>query len=384
MLVTHTNESLQAGRRPLVAVDVRYGLRYPRRGVGEYVFRLVEEWSRQPLPFDLLLLGDGSADPSVVREVSSAFPVQLLKVEPFARWEQWAFPRAVSSRGAALIHGTANIAPLAWMGPLVLTVHDVIEWHRGRDFGGRIPPRHHLSRIYRMNALKYLARRADLVLTVSDHASGDLGMTLKVPQHRVRVTPLAPKWEAAPPRWPKDPFFVTLGALDPRKNLDGALRAWAKTNLAGVRLIVVGVERPAIPAVRARIEALGLRERVDLSEMVDDGELRDLMARAEGLIYLSHYEGFGLPLLEAMAVGCPVIASNRASLPEVGGDAALFVDPNRIEDVAGFIARLATDEALRRDLVAKGYKRVEAFSWKATAEATVAAYREILERRGYL
>ncbi len=364
--------------RPVVAVDARYGLRSPRRGIGEYVYRVFQALADIPRGYDVVLYGDACADPEVVREFRSAYPVRLLAARPFAVWEQVAWPRAARADGATVIHGTANIGPLSWSGAMVLTVHDVIEWHRGRDFPAEIPWRHHVSRFYRMNALQRLIRTSALIFTVSEHARQDMMETLGVDADRVRVTRLAAKTAGNSPYYAKEPYFLALGALDPRKNLAGVLAAFARRTVSNVQLYVVGLEPAAMPQARQMVRSLGMEGVVKLSSMVADGDLVDCYRRALGLIYLSLYEGFGLPVLEAMALGCPVIASNRTAIPEVAGDAAILVDPH--DDVAAALAidRLASDAEFRMDCIENGGKRAAAFSWSRTAEGTDQGYAWVL------
>ncbi|CAB1127696.1 conserved protein of unknown function [Candidatus Hydrogenisulfobacillus filiaventi] len=378
----HPNSAAAGGRLPVVAVDARYGLRAIRRGIGEYVYRLMEALAPLPKPYQLVLFGDGSADPGVVRYFRQWYPVHILRAPNFLLWEQLVWPRALRALpGLALVHGTANIGPWGrW--PLVLTVHDVIEWHRGRDFPGHLTLRHRLSRTYRMGTLAVQARRARLVLTVSQHARTDIGRVLRVPERRIRVAPLGSKWADGGLGWAGDresrPYLLALGAVDPRKNLEGLLRAAAAVRVPDFRLEVVGVEPGGLTAVRTRVAALGLEKRVAVEGMVKDAVLRERVRRARGFVYPSYYEGFGLPVLDAMILGVPVVASRTTAVGELGGSAVLGFNPADPEEMARALTRLWEDAALRAALSAAGRARAQTFSWARTAAATHAAYLEVL------
>ncbi|MDA8193225.1 MAG: glycosyltransferase family 1 protein [Thermaerobacter sp.] len=361
--------------RPRIVIDGRYGLRNPRRGVGEYVYQLLKHLAALERPYDLTVLGDASAAPDVVREVGALYPVVIRSAPNFFWWEQVVLPRA--ARGAALLHGTANLGPLTTTLPQILTIHDVIEWHRGREFPGEIAFRHKVSRFYRMNALRRLAPRARAILTVSRHAQDDLAQTLKVSPERITVTPLAPKPGVMRPHFPKAPYFLALGALDPRKNVMAVLRAMTRVPEPW-RLKVVGAEPQALPLWGRRCAELGIAGRVDVAGMVSDDRLADLYRHATAFVYPSYYEGFGLPVLEAMAQGCPVIASDRASLPEVMGAAGLAVPADDPVRLAALMAELAADRPWQVILAHEGMVRAASFSWAHTALLTHQAYLKAL------
>lgn len=271
--------------RPIIVVDGRYGLRAPRRGIGEYVYRLLVEMAFIPRPYDLHVFGDPAADPEVVRRIGLLHSVDLLMSPTFFTWEQIAWPQVL--RNAALVHGTANIGPVATLKPLVLTVHDVIEWHRGQDVPGHIRWRHRMSRTYRMTALRALVRRAQAIFTVSRHASEDIQKVLEVSPEKIVVTPLAPKYSPVDtPVFPKKPYILVLGALDPRKNLRGALKAFKQARLSQISLKVVGLEPETVPLVEQWIHEEQLDGRVTVQAMVTDEELQDLYRHATAFFIL--------------------------------------------------------------------------------------------------
>lgn len=357
--------------RPVLGVDARYGLRSLRRGVGEYAYQVYRALADMSRSYDIVLYGDGLADHEVVREFQSAYRVRTLNVRPFALWEQRAWPNAAKEDHVQLIHGTANMAPLVWNGPLVLTIHDVIEWHRGKEFPSAIPCRHHISRMYRMNVLKRVACAADLVFTDSRHAASDLERVLHVLPSRMRVIPLASKvTPIAVPNYSKSNYYLALGALDPRKNLVGIFRGFANAHLVGTRLKVIGLEPNAVPSARELVSRFGLVDTVDLEEMVSEDAIRELYANALGLIYLSYFEGFGLPVLEAMALGCPVIASDRSAIPEMVGESGLLLNPDDGPALSKALVRVAEDVRLRNHFIDAGLKTAGSYTWKKTAELT--------------
>lgn len=364
---------------PTIAVDARYGLRRQRRGIGEYVYQVLSGLGPKPRPYQLLLFGDQSLDPAVARQLGRWYPVVRLTAPNFFVWEQMVFPQAALRHGAQFLHGTANIGPLLSPAPLILTIHDVIEWHRGRSFPAELPLRHRLSRLYRMNALRALAPRARLIFTVSQHSARDIQETFHLDGGTIRVTPLAAKGpvgdvmgQPAP-----GPYLLMLGALDARKNLRGVLTALGLCQQRDIRLEVVGLEERALGLAQAWANALGVSHRVRFRPMVDDGQLEALYRGARAFLYPSFDEGFGLPVLEAMQYGCPVVASARGALPEVAGEAALYVEPADPAQIAAAMDRLWQDPALRADLAQRGRLRAAEFSWERTAELTHQGYLEL-------
>jgi len=232
-----------------------------------------------------------------------------------------------------------------------------------------------------------VADEAARVLVPSEATARDLAELYGVDRGRVTITPLGVEVPAEPDhagaeRLLRDlgvrgPFLLAVGTLEPRKNLPRLLDAFGEVagELPGHWLVVVGPVGWG-PRLRPTWDSV----RVKLAGPVGDALLHALYQAADGLAYPSLYEGFGLPVLEAMANGIPVLTSDRSSLPEVAGDAALLVDPLDRAAIGAGLVRLAGDPGLRRDLVEAGRRRAAGFTWRATAAATWATYREVAEQ----
>jgi glycosyltransferase involved in cell wall biosynthesis len=232
------------------------------------------------------------------------------------------------------------------------------------------------------------AHRADLVLTLSESARTDLERVLGLSRAKIRVTylgapPVDP--EPSPPRDPElspprdpgpssPPYFLFVGGTEKRKNLGAVLDAFR--SLDGFELRVVG-PHTATPVHDARREQSGVR----WLGFVGAEELVELYRHATALVFPSRYEGFGLPVLEAMARRTPVIASNRSSIPEVACGAALLVDPDDVDGLRDAMRRVATEAGLGAELIRRGVEVASGFSWDQTAHATVAAYEELCPSR---
>jgi glycosyltransferase involved in cell wall biosynthesis len=243
--------------------------------------------------------------------------------------------------------------------PVIVNVLDAITW---------VVPGYRLPQPYHWLEGR-AARRADMVLTLSESARSDIARTLGVPDSKIRITYLGgPPLDPSPS--PKDPYFLFVGGTEKRKNLGVVLDAFA--SLDGLQLHVVGSTTPS-PIREARREQSGVRWLGHISEEA----LREEYRRATALVFPSRYEGFGLPVLEAMARRTPVIASTASSIPEVAGGAAILVDPDDTAGLRDAMRRVADDSALREDLVSRGARVAPEFTWEATASATVAAYEEL-------
>ncbi len=235
---------------------------------------------------------------------------------------------------------------------------------------------------------------ADRILTISESTKRDLVEILDAPEDRIDVTypgtdlrppsheglrAAAPVLErlGVPPR-----YLLSLGTQEPRKNLPSVLRAVHRLRglleARGVALCLAGGARWKYREADRLIAELGLEGLVRPLGFVPREVLPALYAGAEGFLYPSFYEGFGLPVLEAMTCGAPVVTSRSSSLPEVAGDAALLVDPHSVDELAGAVERLLTDEGLRARLAAQGRERAARFRWEETARGTLACYRRAL------
>jgi glycosyltransferase involved in cell wall biosynthesis len=277
-----------------------------------------------------------------------------------------------------LVHATSAAVPPARGRPLVATVHDL----GFRHYPDAYPA---AGRRYHERSARIVAEEAAGVLVPSEATARDLAELYGVDRGRVRIIPLGVEPPARPDHQGaarlladlgvRGPFLLAVGTLEPRKNLPRLLAAFGEVTdeLPDHWLVVVGPVGWG-PRLRPTWESV----RVKLAGPVGDATLHALYQKADGLAYPSLYEGFGLPVLEAMAHGVPVLTSDRSSLPEVAGDAALLVDPVDRGAIAKGLVRLVTDDAVRRRLAAAGPRRAAAFTWPATAAATWAAYREVL------
>ena len=294
-------------------------------------------------------------------------------------WVRLRRPRLPGRLLAALdlVHATSAAVPPAPGRALVATVHDLGFHHHPETY----PP---AGRRFHERATRIVVAEAARVLVPSRATARDLAEVYGLEPDRVALTPLGvelPPRDPAPARrllaelGVRGPFLLAVGTLEPRKNLRRLLGAFADSaeELPDHHLVVAGPVGWG-PALRPTHDLV----RVKLAGPVDDATLHGLYAAADGLAYPSLYEGFGLPVLEAMAHGTPVLTSERSSLPEVAGEAALLVDPTDQAAIAAGLLRLVGDQALRARLAAAGPRRAARFTWPATAAATWAAYLEAL------
>ena len=238
-------------------------------------------------------------------------------------------------------------------------------------------------------------RRADGIITISDFSRRGIVERFDLPQEKIKTTylglspvfqsPAAAERVAALRQELDVPgeFLLFVGASEPRKNLPGLLDALAILHKSGMKIPLVLVGRPGDDSARvaARIRELGLDGWVRPAGYRPDEDVRALYAAAVLLVFPSFAEGFGLPLLEAMACGLPAAVSGCSALPEVGRDAAAYFDPAHHDQMAAVIGGLLRDEAKRADMREKGLRRARDFEWKKTAAATLEFYRTVVERR---
>lgn len=222
------------------------------------------------------------------------------------------------------------------------------------------------------------AQRADLIVCVSEFTALQVTALLHVERTRLRVVHHGTRFVEMPVGVERKPWILHVGAVQTRKNLLRLIEAFEIAAPAPWRLVLAGGDGFGAAQVRERAASSPARDRIEFPGWVDDGRLAKLYAHSSMLAFPSLNEGFGIPVLEAMAWGLPVVASNRSSLPEVCGDAALMVDPDDTEGLGAAIRSLIDDPALASILAAKGRERARERPWSATAQETLRVYAELL------
>jgi glycosyltransferase involved in cell wall biosynthesis len=341
-----------------VALDAAH-TRHSSAGIARYARSLAAALRHDP-GLRVLELGGGE----VVERASLS--KKLLTARHDLLWYPMLARRAARVLGADVYHSPLLRGPLtAGRPPFVMTVHDLVPVRWPETM-----PRWH--RWYTARVMRKLLDAADMVIAVSEDTADDLTSLLQVRQEKIRVVPNGVEpffFEAVPDRGPvREPYVLFVGTPEPRKNLDGLFAAMTVLKARGVavQLVVVG--------------AGGWGTRPDLDSgarwmgRVSDDELRALYANAACLALPSLHEGFGLPALEAMAAGTPVVAARSGALPEVTGGAAVLVDPGDATAIAdGIEVAIVEGERLRT----LGRARAREFTWRKAAELTAAVYREV-------
>ena len=346
--------------KPLVVIDADV-LGRRRTGDESYVEGLLRE---------LAPLADQERLAAVTRR-PDLVPPGVEAVELPARSQvlrmTWGLPRMLRRLEPALTHFLYAMPP-GYRGRAVVTVHDLSFEHMPDVMGGR-------DRLLFKTQVPRAARRAARVLTGSEQTKRDLIERYGVPGERIVVTPYGVD-PAFRPDGPKREgnYALFVGALQPRKDPVAAVEALALTN-GDLRLVLVGPEKQESARVRDTVQRLGLEQRVELTGHVERDELAALYRGAACLVFPSRYEGFGLPIVEAMASGTPVVATRAGAVPEVAGDAAVLVEPGDIAALADGIEQAIAD---RERLTAAGLEQARRFSWAETARTTLEVYRELV------
>lgn len=231
---------------------------------------------------------------------------------------------------------------------------------------------------------QYSVEKAKKVLTISNASRNDIIKQYKLDQKKVVVTHLGLKPTEGKNDMGVDKkygidgeYILFVGTLQPRKNIIRLIEAFSKLNEKKIELVIAGKKGWMFDEILETPEKLGIKDKVKFLEFVPNEDLPSLYSKALCFVLPSLYEGFGLPVLEAMANKCPVITSNVSSLPEAGGDAALYVDPENVGDIVAKMEKVISDGKLREQMIKKGLEQVKKFSWEKTAKETLSVLEEI-------
>jgi glycosyltransferase involved in cell wall biosynthesis len=368
-----------------IGIDARI-VHYARGGISNYVSRLLEA----------LAVLDVDTHYTILHSRKDCNPLSPgPNFRPVACWtpshhrlERWALGVEVARLGLDLLHSPDFIPPSFGYRRSVITVHDLNFLHYPQFLTAQ-------SLRYYNGQIEWAVRRADHILADSHATKSDLVSLLSVEPEKITVVHLAadpsshplPESEAgrvAAKHGLEPGYLLFVGTLEPRKNLPGLLQAY-RTLLDGkvttAPLVLVGGKGWLYDEVFECVERLHLAERVRFLHDVPNADLPGLYSAASVLTTPSFYEGFGLPALEAMACSTPVVVSDRASLPEVVGEAGLLVNPDDPEDVAQALARVLTEEPLRARMRELGLAQAARFTWEKAARETLAVYQAVVGDR---
>ena len=368
-----------------VAIDAR---KLHDFGIGTYIRNLLRHLARRERDTDYVLLCQDADRPAVAALGPNFRPVR----EPSPNYsvrEQLHVPWVLRRERPDVYHAPHYVLPLAIGCASVVTIHDCIHLRFPQYLPGRA------AYLYARASMWRAATGSDRLITVSEASKRDILHYFDVPPDKIAVIynaiderfGLTPSEEAISrvrQRYQLDhPFVLYVGNIKPHKNLVRLIKAFAAVRTRAfdeLKLLIIGDEISKLPALRRAVHSHKLHKHVRFLGFLPDDMLAILYRLASVFVFPSLYEGFGLPPLEAMASGTPVVTSNVASLAEVAGDAAVLVDPYEVDSIADGMRRVLSDPALADDLRQRGLRRAAAFSWEQSVARTAAIYRQLGRR----
>ena len=365
--------------KPIIGID---GRMYSHSGIGRYIRMLVDH------------LGHNAKDGphrfvvfSPERFFRNGFDHEKSRSRPLSFWEQFDLARYNRAAGLSLLHSPQFNIPLLSRTPQVTTIHDCAYAKYPEEFSSLT------DRMLHAVMFRAALQKSRRIIAVSQATKDDLVGTFKVSESKITVVhegvdehfwqqPDPKEVEAANGRWGiKGDYVLFVGVARPRKNIERVLHGFAiaRKNLPpDLKLIIAGPEDKRFIDIPKHVAELGIAGSVIQTGMVSDSDLRCLYRSALCLLFPTLYEGFGLPILEAMASGTPVITSRRPAHTEVAGQAAVLVDPLNTDELAEAIVRIVAEKKLRQELTEKGFTRAKMFSWDRCAEQTLSVYDDVL------
>ncbi|MGD8583925.1 MAG: glycosyltransferase family 1 protein [Chloroflexota bacterium] len=371
--------------RPMIGINAHLltgQQSYRRAGIHNYIAQLLRHMALLDSPYQFTVYCNSAQALGNARMklVSTPLPAG----HPMGRilWEQLVWPISAWRRKLDLLHSMAFVAPYASTSPSVVTVYDLSFIHHPEQF-----PR--LRRVYLAGQTRRSCRSARRVVTISESGRNDVHRQFGVPLERIDVVspgvgefyhprPAAVVEDFRRQKALPERYALHVGTLQPRKNIPLLIDAFAALADDGLALVLVGGKGWMYDEIFERVQALGLEKRVRFTGYVPDDELPLWYNAASALVFPSYYEGFGMPVLEAMACGTPVIAAQTSAIPEAAGNAALLFDPQDKKALREQIAAVLDDPSLAAKMRQKGLTQAARYSWPRAAQAMLDVYRRAL------
>lgn len=327
------------------------------------------------------------------------FHIVELEGGSYPIWEQSALPKAAQKDGCDMLHCTSNTAPLNPKMPLIVTLHDIIYMEKSylKILADKGTNYQKFGNVYRRYIVPRVMKTADKIITVSHFERNRIGEFFGLPESDKRLVAVYNgvsrhfekvtddsflKRVKAQYKLP-DNYFFFLGNTDPKKNTKGVLTAFSdflKQTGKDFTLVMLDYDREELKKLLSEIGDPGLEDHIHLTGYVVNTDLPAIYSMCKVFLYPSLRESFGIPMLEAMRCGVPVITSNTSSMPEVSGGKAVIIDPFKPEEITQGIIKLLNDEKYADEIVEQGYEQAAKFSWKSMAEHVLELYKEVYEK----
>ncbi|HWW37660.1 glycosyltransferase family 1 protein [Pedobacter sp.] len=375
-------------RKLRIGIEVQRLFRAKKHGMEVVALELIREIQKLDQYNEYILYARNDADDHCVEETAN-FKIKRLEAKSYPTWEQFTLPNEVKKDKLDFLHSTCNTSALRLSVPLLLTLHDIIYLEK-TDFKGT--SYQNFGNLYRRFVVPRVVKKSQLVITVSNYEREVILNKLRLPDHKVKViyNAVSPKFNVSYSKEELEAFrsahdlpnefILFLGNTAPKKNTVNVIKAYAeyKSNVPnGLPLVILDYDKALVNELLVKLGKDTLASDFIFPGYIPSEEMPLLYNISKLFLYPSLRESFGLPILEAMACGVPVITSNTSSMPEVALDAAVYVNPTNYLEIKEKIAEVLGNEELQGEMKRKGLVRASDFTWKAAAEQLLAVYNDI-------
>lgn len=368
-----------------IGIEAQRIFRKNKHGMDFVVLQEIRELQKMDTPHEYFVF----VKPDEDRCLESTAHVHVIEVgcPSYPLWEQWALPRAARKAKVDILHCTSNTAPIWCRIPLVLTLHDII-FLEPRDKSNKSLYQN-LGWVYRRLVVPRILHQCKRIITVSNFERDNILRKLQLPASQVKMIyngyndwfrPVAEPSDIYRKYIPTEGFLFFLGNTDPKKNTERTLVAYSmylKKSSCKRPLLMADLDSNYLNGIIQRNGIENIRQHIVMPGYIVNSDLPYIYNKAFAFLYTSLRESFGIPLLEAMACGTPVITSNTSSMPEIGGEDALLVNPESSEEIAEALLKLEEDETFYLSQKQIGLRRASLFSWRKTAENLLDLYEEV-------
>lgn len=368
-----------------IGIEAQRIFRKNKHGMDFVVLQEIKELQKMDTPHEYFVF----VKPGVDRCIESSEHVHIIEVNcpSYPLWEQWALPRAARKAGVDILHCTSNTAPIWCNIPLVLTLHDII-FLEPRDKKNKSLYQN-LGYFYRRWDVPRILKKCRRIITVSDFELGNIKQKLQLPDSQLKMIyngynewfrPIESNKQQYRKYIADAGYFFFLGNTDPKKNTERTLVAYAKyLEQSEVKrpLLMADLDQEYLNGIIERNGIEAIRDHIVMPGYIINSDLPYIYNNAFAFLYTSLRESFGIPLLEAMACGTPVITSNTSSMPEIAGHDAILINPESSDEIALKMLQLERDTDFYQRQMAVGLERAKLFSWRKTTENLLRLYEEV-------